>query len=134
MIGEITHITLDVEDQEDALNFYTEKLGFERINDESMGSESRWVSIAPDLESDIEIVLQPPEWFEGDERNRRAAMIGNNPPLGITVDDCQAIYEEWRDQGVEFTSEPELHDEVIHAVARDLYGNPLDLFEYVSGE
>jgi predicted enzyme related to lactoylglutathione lyase len=131
MIEQVTQITREVEDQDEALSFYTETLGFEKRADEYMGPV-RFVTVAPDAEDDIEIVLQSPDQFEGEEAERRAAMIGQSPELGFAVDDCQATYEELQERGVEFIFEPEERPWGLEAVANDLYGNPLVLYEYTS--
>lgn len=123
-----------VEDQDEALRFYTEKLGFEKKTDKPMGPDARFVTVAPEQDDTVEIYLDSIEGVEGEEADRRAAMIGQQPALAFTVDDCQKTYETLRDRGVEFTSEPEEQPYGIQAVARDLYGNGVVLVEQPTPE
>ncbi len=128
MITKVLRITLVVRNQEEALNFYTEKLGFEKRADQAMGP-MRWLTVAPQGEKQIEIVLQPLDWFQGAERERLTALVGQNPTLVLQVDDCRKTYEELRQRGVEFDQPPEPRPYGLEALARDLYGNSLDLLE-----
>ncbi len=82
MISKIMRITLVVGNQEEALNWYTEKLGFRKRADFPMGPSGRWITVAPPDDTDLEMVLQPPDWFQGEERRRKAAQIGQNPHHG----------------------------------------------------
>ncbi len=132
MIGPLSQVTLVVANQTDAATFYTDKLGFEKRADEPMGEDNRWVTVAPP-EGGVEIVLQSPDWFEGEEVVRRRSMIGESAELAFPVDDCRATYETLRDRGVEFHTPPESVPWGVQAVAYDLYGNRLVLIER-SGE
>ena len=129
MISKILRITLVVQDQDEAFNFYTQKLGFEKRDEQPMGPGMRWLTIAPRDDHGLEIVLQPVDWFEGEERERYAALVGKNPTMVLQVDDCQKTYDELRERGVEFTQAPEQRPYGLEALARDLYGNILDLLE-----
>ena len=130
MIEKLRLTTRIVEDQDEALRFYTEKLGLEKKADETFGPDNRWVTVAAEQDDTVEIVLDPLDWFEGEEADRRAAMIGKQPALAFTVNDCQATYDTLRERGVEFTSEPEEQPYGIEAVASDLYGNGVVLVEH----
>jgi catechol 2,3-dioxygenase-like lactoylglutathione lyase family enzyme len=129
MIKRVIRITLAVREQEEALSFYTEKLGFEIRTDNPMGPGMRWLTVAPLEERGLEIVLQPLEWFNGQEREEHAARIGHNPSIVFSVDNCRATYAELASRGVEFSSVPEEMPYGVQAVARDLYGNSLVLLE-----
>lgn len=131
MISHVTQTTIVVEDQDEALRFYTEKHDFEKQEDAEMGP-MRFLTVAPKNEEDVELVLQSPNWFEGEEAERRGAMIGQNPELGFAVDDMQDTYEKLTERGVEFTTEPEERPWGTEAVTADLYGNPIVLYEYPS--
>jgi catechol 2,3-dioxygenase-like lactoylglutathione lyase family enzyme len=122
-----------VDDQDEALRFYTEKLGLEKKADEAFGPGFRWLTVAPEQDDTVEITLEKPDWPEDEEEaDRRAAMIGKQPALAFSVDDCHATYETLRERGVEFTSEPEERPYGIEAVANDLYGNGIVLVEHPS--
>ncbi len=129
MISRILRITLVVRDQDEALRFYTEKLGFEIRADRSMGGGMRWLTIAPKDDHDLEIVLQPLDWFQGEERERHAGMVGKNPTMVLRVDDCKETYNVLRKRNVEFLQPPKERLYGLEALAKDLYGNVLDLLE-----
>ena len=128
MITKILRITLAVRDQNESLQFYVDKLGFEKRADQLMGS-MRWITVAPKDDHNVEIVLQPSDWFQGAERKEHEAKVGKNPTLVLQVDDCRKTYEMLLKRGVEFTQPPEERPYGLEALAKDLYGNMLDLLE-----
>ncbi|GAA0254105.1 VOC family protein [Haladaptatus pallidirubidus] len=133
MIKKLQLTTRIVDDQDEALNFYTEKLGLKKTTDETFGpDDQRWVTVGAELDDTVEIVLEPLDWFDGEEADRRSAMNGGQPALAFTVDDCQATYEMLHERSVEFTSEPTEQPYGIEAVATDLYGNGVVLVEHPS--
>ncbi len=129
MITKVLRITLVVRYQEEAFRFYVEKLGFEKRADQPMGEKTRWLTIAPKNDHDLEIVLQPLDWFEGKARDELAALVGKNPTMVLLVDDCRGTYQVLRERGVQFEQPPEDRPYGLEALARDLYGNTLDLLE-----
>lgn len=130
MLEKLRLTTRIVDDQEKALRFYTEKLGLEKEADQTFGPDDRrWVTVAAEQDDTTEIVLEPLDWFEGEEKDHRASQLGHQPALAFTVDDCQRTYETLRDRGVEFTAEPEERPYGIEAVANDLYGNGVVIVE-----
>jgi catechol 2,3-dioxygenase-like lactoylglutathione lyase family enzyme len=129
MIIKLLRVTLIVRDQEEAFRFYTEKLGFEKRADQPMGENTRWLTIAPKEDHDLEIVLQPLDWFEGEERKEHAALVGKNPTMVFHVDDCQKTYDLLWERGVKFEQSPQKRPYGLEALAKDLYGNTLDLLE-----
>jgi catechol 2,3-dioxygenase-like lactoylglutathione lyase family enzyme len=131
MIEKLRLTSRIVDDQDEALRFYTEKLGLEKKADEPMGPDTRWVTVAAEQDDTAEIVLESLDWFEDEEADRRAGMMGQQPALAFTVDDCHTTYETLRERSVEFTSEPEEQPYGIEAVASDLYGNGVVLVEHV---
>jgi predicted enzyme related to lactoylglutathione lyase len=129
MISKVIRITLVVRDQKEAFQYYTEILGLEKRADFAMGTGRRWLTVAAKDQKDLEIVLQPSEWFEGPEREQHAAMVGKNPTIVFSVDDCRQTCTILQGRGVKFDSPPEDLPYGIQAVARDLYGNELVLLE-----
>ncbi len=130
MIEQLRLTTRFVEDQDEALRFYTEKLGLKKTADEQFGPENRWLTVAPEQDDTVEIVLEHPDWAEDEaEIDRRTALIGDQPALAFTVDDCHATYETLIDRGVDFVTEPQERPYGIEAVAEDLYGNGVVLVE-----
>ncbi|WP_231186697.1 VOC family protein [Haladaptatus sp. DYF46] len=133
MIEKLRLTTRIVSDQDEALEFYTEKLGLKKAADQTFGpDDQRWVTVAADRDDTVEIVLEPLDWFEGEEADSRSAMLGTQPALAFTVDDCRETYETLRERGVEFTSEPIEQPYGIEAIATDLYGNGIVLVEHPS--
>ena len=129
MIVKLVRITLIVRDQNEAFRFYTEKLGFEKRNDQPMGENTRWLTISLKDDHDLEIVLQPLNWFEGKVREEKAAQVGKNPTMVFRVDDCQKTYDLLRERGVIFEQSLQEKPYGIEALAKDLYGNTLDLLK-----
>lgn len=131
MIENLRLTTRFVKDQEEALRFYTEKLGLEKRTDQTfMDGEHRWLTVSAPGDQIVEIVLEPTDWADGEEADRRKEMIGHQHALAFSVDDCHDTYETLRDRGVEFVSEPEERPYGIEAVANDLYGNGVVLVEH----
>jgi catechol 2,3-dioxygenase-like lactoylglutathione lyase family enzyme len=121
----LLRVTLRVRDQQEALHFYTEKLGFVIQADFPYGQEQRWITVAPADEPGVQIVLQPPEWFSGEERAQHLLYAGHNPTLVFQVEDCKAIHERLEKNGVKFPLPPTEHDYGIEADATDMDGNTL---------
>lgn len=130
MINKVTHISLLVRDQEEALQWYMEKLDFEkRADDPFPGGEGRWLTVAPQGQQELEIVLQPPEWGLSSDAESRAQMIGKTPGWVLISDDCRQDYETLEARGVNFVSPPEELPWGVSAVFEDLYGNQHNLLE-----
>ncbi len=121
MITKLTHVTVLVRDQEEALRWYTEKLGFEKKEDDSSTIPGyRWLTIVPKHQTEPEIVLGRPRSQEGLEA------VGKQQPEAYWVlgsDNCKRTYEELRVKGVEFLSEPKEQPYGIEVGFKDLYGN-----------
>lgn len=131
-VKKATLFPLIVSDQDETLEFYTEKLGFEKKGDMDVDGD-RWLTIAAP-QQDVQILLQPPDWFEGkqyygEEVEQYHDLVGRNPAITYEVDDCWATYEDWSDRGVEFFSEPRETGHGIDVVALDNEGNQLLLTE-----
>jgi catechol 2,3-dioxygenase-like lactoylglutathione lyase family enzyme len=126
VINKLLRITLIVRDQEEAFRFYTEKLGFEKRADQPMGENTRWLTIASKGIHDLEIVLQPLDWFKGKEREEHAALVGKNPTMVFLVDDCKKTYDLLRERGVKFEQSPQERPYGLEVLAKDLYSNTLD--------
>ncbi len=123
-----------VHDQDEALAFYTEKLGFETRMDvtmEEMGN-FRWLTVAPPGQDEIAVVLMAipgPPVMDAETADQVRALMGKGfaGTLFLTTDDCQASYEELKGRGVEFVEEPEDRPYGIDAGFRDPSGNHLRL-------
>jgi hypothetical protein len=66
----LLRITLRVRNQQEALSYYTGPLGFVKRADFPYGQGQRWITVSPFEEDRVQIVLQPPEWFTGEERQQ----------------------------------------------------------------
>ncbi|GED70674.1 hypothetical protein BRE01_43760 [Brevibacillus reuszeri] len=123
MLNRLAHVTLYVHDCEEALQFYTEKLGFQKRMDSKMDDGSRWLTIGlPDQE--LEIVLHDPtHWHREDVAQIMLQQVGKNPMWVWQTEDFEGTYETFRQRGVKFISEP--HDVMYgkEVIFEDLYGN-----------
>lgn len=131
MISHLARVTIVVRDQNEALHFYTDVLGFETRADVPMGPEMRWLTVAPPQQRELEIVLQQPDpRTHGEEGAQRlTSSIGGNPTWVLYTDDCQADYARLLDRGVRFHSAPQQQPYGLEAVFEDLYGNPYSLLQ-----
>jgi uncharacterized glyoxalase superfamily protein PhnB len=123
-----------VHDQEEALAFYTQKLGMEVRADVSfpeMG-DFRWLTVGPAGQTDVAIVLMaipgPPVMdAETADQVRGLMAKGFAGTVFLATDDCRASYEELKGRGVEFTEEPEERPYGIDSGFRDPSGNSIRL-------
>jgi predicted enzyme related to lactoylglutathione lyase len=131
MITKLSHATIYVLDQKKAVEFYTEKLGFEIRIDVSMDGGFRWVTVGPKGQPDIELVLYQAGGGMLDEETashlRAVLEQGSMGPGVFRTDDCRATYEQLKAKGVEFVSPPEEQPYGIEAVFRDGCGNQFSL-------
>ena len=129
----IANMQVWVHDQDEALAFYTEKLGMEVRSDVTVPElgNFRWLAVAPPGE-EFALVLMAipgaPLLDEQTEQQVRSLMgKGFAGTVFLTTDDCKASYEELKSRGVEFTEEPEERPYGIDAGFRDPSGNSLRL-------
>ncbi len=136
----IANTQLWVHDQDEALAFYTEKLGFEVRADATLPEmgDFRWLTVGPPGQEDFSIVLmavpRPPMFSEETVEQIRTAMgKGVAGTVFLTTDDCQASYEELSARGVEFTETPEERPYGIDSGFRDPSGNAFRLTQVREG-
>ena len=131
MIIKLIRVTVLVRDQDEALQFYTEKLGLEKRDDLMFGPGARWLTVAPKGQQDIEIVLQKPEPGMHGEQGAAEMLshIGHGTTWVFATDDCRADYETLRARGVTFLSPPSDQPYGVEAVFEDLYGNSVSLLQ-----
>jgi catechol 2,3-dioxygenase-like lactoylglutathione lyase family enzyme len=122
MIKDVPLIGIFVNDQEAALDFYTNKLGLELIQDEPYGEGgARWITVSP-TESGTKIVLKKAE------REHEKAMVGRSdgpPILTLGTDDIQAAYERLKEWSVRFLGEACRYPWGIGVLLLDQDGSPI---------
>jgi catechol 2,3-dioxygenase-like lactoylglutathione lyase family enzyme len=126
MIEKLSHTTIWVLDQDGALEFYTQKLGFEVRTDERMDN-FRWLTVSPPTQADHELILLvpgPPMMDEETAEQVKALVAkGVLGPGAFETDDCRSTYAELSERGVNFLSEPTERFYGIEATLRDNSGN-----------
>ena len=130
----ISTAQLWVNDQDEALDFYTKKVGMEVRQDVTVPElgDFRWLTVGPAGQPDIAIVLMaipgPPVMdAETAGQVRELMSKGFAGTVFLTTDDVRADYEELKSRGVEFTEEPEERPYGIDAAFRDPSGNSIRL-------
>jgi predicted enzyme related to lactoylglutathione lyase len=130
----LSNTQLWVHDQDEALAFYTNKVGWEIRNDVTVPElgNFRWLTVGPPAQPDIAVVLMaipgPPVMDEETAEQVRTLMgKGFAGTIFLTTDDVHAAYEELRARGVEFAEEPEERPYGIDSAFRDPSGNHIRL-------
>ncbi len=118
MITRASIVVISVSDQEKALDFYTNSLGFEKLRDDPMGPEARWIEVAP-KGAETHLVLEP----------GLTDRIGTWAGVIFECDDIRATHEELRGHGVEFTEKPNERPWGIWARFKDQDGNEFGLVQ-----
>ena len=132
----IANAQLWVHDQEEALAFWTEKVGMEVRADVTLAEmgDFRWLTVGPPGQEDVSIVLMaipgaPVMDEETGNQVRELMAKGFAGTVFLTTDDCHASYEELKGRGVEFTEAPEERPYGIDSGFRDPSGNSIRLAE-----
>lgn len=137
MFTGISHHSVYVLDQDQALDFYCGKLGFEVSADVDLGF-MRWLTVALPAQPDRQIMLEVPGApFVDQETAAQLRDLLTKGALGaaaiLTTDDCRATYEDLRAKGVEFTEEPTERPYGIDCALRDPFGNPVRITQPAEG-
>lgn len=121
-----------VRDQDEALQFYVEKLGFE-VHTDARNGDYRWLTVQHPDQPSFQLGLfkpQPPTVDEATAATLNEMVAkGAMPPLVLIVDDCRAAFENFRQRGVEFTQEPVERYGSVDASFRDPSGNGWKLIQ-----
>jgi catechol 2,3-dioxygenase-like lactoylglutathione lyase family enzyme len=136
VLKQLTAVNVWAQDQDEALAFYTEKLGMEVRDDVTVAElgNFRWLTVGPPGQPEVALALLAipgPPVFDGDtaEQVRTVVAKGAAGGLFFSTDDCQASYEELKGRGVEFSEEPSERPYGIDAAFRDPSGNQIRMIE-----
>jgi catechol 2,3-dioxygenase-like lactoylglutathione lyase family enzyme len=132
MLKQLTNVQVWVDDQDEALAFYTEKLGLELREDVTVPEMGnfRWLSVGVPGQEDVAITLMAvpgPPVFDDETREQIKSLLAKGASGGLffATDDVQRSYEELKSRGVEFQQEPTEQPYGIDAGFRDPSGNSM---------
>ena len=134
MLKAITHTQIWVLDQDEALDFYVGKLGFE-VNTDADLEFMRWLTINLPGDPEREVLLEVPKDgpYLDEETAQQIRDLLSKGAVGVAMivrtDDCRATYEELRAKGVEFTEEPVERFYGTDCALRDPFGNHIRITE-----
>lgn len=129
MRRKIKHIAIVVQDYDEAIRFYTEKLDFVLMEDTALTETKRWVIVSPDGSDDCALLLAKAASEE--QQKYVGNQTGGRVFLFLETDNFQRDYDKFRERGVNFVRKPSKEVYGTVAVFEDLYGNLWDLIEYV---
>jgi catechol 2,3-dioxygenase-like lactoylglutathione lyase family enzyme len=127
----ITTTSVLVDDQEKALQFYTDKLGFQKKTDLPAG-DHRWLTVvSPEQPDGVELLLEPDEHPAA--RPFKEALVADGIPwTSFSVVDARKEYERLRASGVRFVQEPTDMGPVVTAILDDTCGNLIQIASIVT--
>lgn len=123
----IGQMALVVNDYDEAIRFYTEKLNFRLLEDTRLSKTKRWVRVAPPGTSECGLLLAKADSDE--QKSRVGNQTGGRVFLFLYTDDFWRDYKTMTEKGVVFTRPPATESWGTVAVFRDLYGNLWDMIE-----
>jgi catechol 2,3-dioxygenase-like lactoylglutathione lyase family enzyme len=124
MITKVTHVTVWVKDQDEALKFYRDKLGFKVISDDSTTVPNyRWLTVAPQQQDGLEIALNLATTSD------QLAGVGKQGIFVLGSDNIHADYARLKAQGVKIQTEVNVNPWGSDFVIEDLYGNDFDVVQ-----
>jgi catechol 2,3-dioxygenase-like lactoylglutathione lyase family enzyme len=124
----IVHIALVVDDYDEAINFYTQKLNFSLVEDIPQSETKRWVLVAPPGSGECCLLLA--KGVGDEQRSRIGNQTGGRVFLFLRTDDFWRDYKNMQARGITFIREPKVEEYGTVAVFADLYGNLWDLIEF----
>jgi len=132
MKQQIAHIALVVDDYDEAIKFYTEKLNFTLLEDTVLSETKRWVLVAPTGSEECCLLLA--KGVGDEQRSRIGNQTGGRVFLFLKTDNFWRDYKAMLDKGIEFAREPKVEEYGTVAVFKDLYGNLWDLIQFTNGK
>jgi catechol 2,3-dioxygenase-like lactoylglutathione lyase family enzyme len=125
-------VGLYVRDQDEALEFYVEKLGF-RVHTDARNGDYRWLTVQHPDQPSLQLGLFKPQApvLDASTAQNMSELVakGAMPPLVLNVDDCRAAHKQMSARGVEFTQAPEERYGNVDANFRDPSGNGWKMIE-----
>lgn len=128
----LAHVALVVNDYDEAIKFYTEKLNFRLVEDTKLSETKRWVLIAPTGSGECCLLLAKAASEE--QKSRIGNQTGGRVFLFLNTDNFKRDYDNLKAQGVTIVREPSVEEYGTVAVFADLYGNLWDLIEPIKKE
>lgn len=125
MKQQLAHVAIVVEDYDEAIIFYTQKLGFNLIEDTVLSETKRWVLVAPPGTNGCKLLLAQAATDE--QKNRIGNQTGGRVFLFLHTDDFWRDYNNYVEKGIRFVRQPVTEEYGTVAVFEDLYGNLWDL-------
>jgi catechol 2,3-dioxygenase-like lactoylglutathione lyase family enzyme len=132
MLKSLTHVNVWVNDQDEALAFYTDKLGLELRDDVTVPEMGnfRWLTVGVPGQDGVALALLPvpgPPVFDAETAEQLKTLVAKGAAGGLffATDDVRATYEELSKSGVEFSQEPTEQPYGIDAGFRDPFGNQI---------
>ena len=127
MSQKLGYIALVVRDYDEAIAFYTSKLGFQLIEDTDLGNGKRWVRVRPPGSTGTDLLLA--RAANPEQASRIGNQTGGRVFLFLHTDDFWRDYREFTARGVTFVRPPSAESYGTLAVFEDLYGNKWDLLQ-----
>ena len=127
----IAHITLVVQDYDEAINFFTKMLGFELLEDTYQPEQDkRWVIVSPQGSNETSLLLARAS--DPEQESFIGNQTGGRVFLFLKTDDFWRDYNDLVSKGVRFVRKPKKEEYGIVAVFEDICGNLWDLIQYSS--
>ena len=127
MPQKLAQIAIVVNDYDEAIDYYTKKLGFVLVEDTRLSDVKRWVVVAPKRTDGCRLLLA--KAANEKQQSRVGDQTGGRVFLFLHTDNFSGDYERMKKAGVEFTEEPRHEEYGWVVVFKDLYGNKWDMIE-----
>lgn len=123
----LVHVSIVVDDYDEAIAFYTQKLNFDLIADEKLSETKRWVLVKPKGQGDCSILLAKADGSI--QKNYVGNQTGGRVFLFLSTDNVDRDFENIKKHGIKIIREPSVETYGRVMVFEDLYGNKWDLIE-----
>jgi catechol 2,3-dioxygenase-like lactoylglutathione lyase family enzyme len=123
----LAHIAIVVNDYDEAIKFYTEKLHFDMVEDTQLSETKRWVLVRPKGSNECCLLLA--KAANDEQRSRVGNQTGGRVFLFLHTDNFEIDYQNLLDHQIDIVRQPQREEYGTVAVFKDLYGNLWDLIE-----